>query len=146
MSMMFDDFINKQSFSAGPYVMTEAEMRAFAGQYDPQLFHIDAHAAAQSQWHGLIASGWHTCAVAMRLACDAALAGSNACGSPGLDYVKWLHPVRPGDALKLHAKVLEARKSATHSLRGIVKWKWELENQMGVRVLDMVVTSFFDLS
>jgi acyl dehydratase len=146
MSMKFNDFLNKRGFTAGPYVVTETEILSFAEKYDPQWFHTDVHAAEQGRWEGLIASGWHTCAIAMRLACDGALAGSTACGSPGLDYLKWLHPVRPGDALVLNAEVLDARTSATNTSLGIVKWKWRLANQLQVPVLDTVVTSFFDLA
>jgi acyl dehydratase len=93
----------------------------------------------------LIASGWHTCAIAMRLVCDAALADSGSWGAPGLDYLKWPNPVRPGDALMLRATVLDVRISNSRVGLGIVKWRWQLFRQDGDEVLDLVTNSFFDV-
>jgi len=109
--MKFADFAVGQVIEAGPYVVDEAEVLSFAKAYDPQWFHTDPEAAAKGRFGGLIASGWHTCGIAMRLAADAALHGSESFASPGLAYVKWLHPVRPGDALRLRATVIECRRS-----------------------------------
>ncbi|MDR8398402.1 acyl dehydratase [Paraburkholderia sp. USG1] len=109
--MKFDEFIRQQVIEAGPYVVTEAEVLEFARHYDPQWFHADRKAAEVGHWGGLIASGWHTCAVAMRLAYDGALIGSESWSSPGLDYVKWPQPVRPGDLLTLRATVIDVRRS-----------------------------------
>jgi acyl dehydratase len=126
--------------------VTEAEILAFANAYDPQWFHADVDRARAGRWNGLIASGWHTCAVAMRLVVDGALRGSESFGSPGLEYLKWLTPVRPGDALTVHAEVLDARRSERNPSLGVLRWRWELVNQDGAVALDLVATSLFDLA
>lgn len=144
--MKFADFHVGQHIAAGPYTVTEAEVLAFATAYDPQWFHTDPVAAASGRFAGLIASGWHTCGIAMRLAADAALQGSESFASPGLAYVKWLHPVRPGDQLSLRASVLETRRSASQPHMGILRWRWQLFNQTGREVLDLEATSLFDLA
>jgi acyl dehydratase len=144
--MRFADFQPGQHLHAGPATLTEDEIVAFARRWDPQWFHTDPQRAAEGRWQGLIASGWQTCGVAMRLAVDHFLAGSETFGSPGLEYLKWLQPVRAGDALTLHADVLEARRSERQSTLGIVRWRWVLRNQRDAAVLDFVATSLFDLS
>ncbi len=143
--MKFADFHVDQVITAGPYTVGEAEIVAFAQQYDPQWFHTDVAASAGGFHGGLIASGWHTCGIAMRLAVQAALAGSESYASPGLAYVKWLHPVRPGDALQLKATVLEVRRARGKPRLGILRWRWQLFNGTGVEVLDLEATSLFDL-
>ena len=110
--MKFADFHAGQVITAGPYTLAEAELLAFARAWDPQWFHTDPEASAQGRHGGLIASGWQTCAIAMRLAVDTALTGSESFASPGLAYVKWLNPVRPGDALTLTATVIERETPA----------------------------------
>ena len=92
--MKFAEFKEGMLIHAGPVTVTEAEMLHFARQYDPQWFHTDVERAAQGRWGGLIASGWHTCALAMRMAVDAALHDSESFGSPGLGEVRWRVPVR----------------------------------------------------
>ena len=144
--MKFAEFFPGQVIEAGPYHVTEAEVLQFAGAYDPQWFHTDPDAAAQGPFGGLIASGWHTCGIAMRLVADAALAGSESFASPGLAYLKWKHPVRPGDALRVRATVLETRRSASQPHLGILRWRWQLYNQDGTEVLDLEPTTLFDLS
>lgn len=141
--MKFAEFSAGQVIEAGPYEVSEQEILDFANRYDPQWFHTDPQAAAQGHFGGLIASGWQTCGIAMRLMTDAALAGSESFASPGLAYVKWLHPVRPGDHLRVAATVLEARRSAKGL--GIVRWRWQLYNQAGTEVLDLEATSLFKL-
>ncbi|MFS2167975.1 MaoC family dehydratase [Variovorax sp. Varisp62] len=143
--MKFADFHAGQVIEAGPYVLTETELLQFARAYDPQWFHTDAEAAAGSSFGGLIASGWHTCSIAMRLAVDAALAGSESFASPGLDHVRWPNPVRPGDALRLVADVTEVRRSEKRPTLGILRWRWRLFNQRELMVLDVAVTSLFKL-
>jgi acyl dehydratase len=130
---------------AGPYPVDEAELLAFARAYDPQWFHVDAEAAARGRFHGLIASGWHTCAIAMRLAVDKVLHGSESFASPGLEYVKWRHPVRAGDKLMLRATVIETRRSDSRPTLGILRWRWQMYNAHHVEVLDLEATSLFDL-
>jgi acyl dehydratase len=144
--LKFADFHVDQVIEAGPYAVTAAEVLQFAKAYDPQWFHTDPAAAAQGRFQGLIASGWHTCGIAMRLAADAALAGSESYASPGLAYVKWRHPVRPGDALSLTATVLEVRRSRGQHGLGILRWRWQLHNAAAIEVLDLEATSLFDLS
>lgn len=143
--MQFADFHAGQVIEAGPYVLTEAELLQFARAYDPQWFHTDAEAAAESPFGGLIASGWHTCSIAMRLVVEAALAGSESFASPGLEHVRWPNPVRPGDALRLVADVIEVRRSEKRPTLGILRWRWRLFNQRALVVLDTEVTSLFKL-
>lgn len=144
--MKFTDFHPGQRIVAGPVTLTEADIVGFARAWDPQWFHTDPARAAHSRWQGVIASGWQTCAIAMKLAVEAALEGSESFGSPGLDYVKWPQPVRPGDALTLHADVVDARRSARQPTLGILRWRWQLLNQHEVVVLDLAATSLFDLA
>ncbi|HSC97447.1 MAG TPA: MaoC family dehydratase, partial [Casimicrobiaceae bacterium] len=125
--------------------LSEADIVGFARAYDPQWFHVDRERAAASRWQGLIASGWQTCGIAMRLANEAALEGSGSFGSPGLEYLKWPEAVRPGDMLMLHAHVLEVRRSKRNPGLGILRWRWEVVNQRGAVVLDTVATNLFDL-
>jgi acyl dehydratase len=144
--MTFDEFRPGQVLVYGPATLTEEEIVAFAREYDPQWFHADAERAKTGRWNGLIASGWQTCAIAMRLVVEGALQGSESFGSPGLDYLKWLAPVRPGDALSVHAEVLDARRSERQPALGVLRWRWRLLNQDAVAVLELVVTSLFDLA
>ena len=144
--MKFAEFHAGQVIEAGPYEVSEEEIVRFATAYDPQWFHTDAQAARGGRFEGLIASGWHTCGIAMRLVADAALAGSESFASPGLAYVKWPHPVRPGDRLNVRATVVETRRSKGNAGLGILRWRWQLFNQHGTEVLDLEATSLFDLS
>jgi len=143
--MKFADFHAGQVIEAGPYLLSEEELVGFARAYDPQWFHTDAEASRDSPFGGLIASGWHTCAIAMRMVVDAALEGSESFASPGLEHVRWPHPVRPGDSLRLVADVIEARCSASKPTLGILRWRWRLFNQRELMVLDVEVTSLFRL-
>src|SRR5688572_12987804 len=122
-AMRFADFHAGQVLVAGPASVDEASIVAFAREHDPQWFHTDAAAAARGPFRGLIASGWQTCAIAMRLVVDHFLRGSEAFGSPGVAYVRWPHPVRPGDALHLRADVLEVRRSSSKPTLGILDRK-----------------------
>jgi acyl dehydratase len=141
--MKFAEFHAGQVIEAGPYLVTEAEVVQFATAYDPQWFHTDAEAAANGAFGGLIASGWHTASMAMRLVTERALIGSESFASPGLAYLKWPNPVRPGDALRLVADVIEARRSEKRDTLGIVRWRWRLFNQRDLEVLDLEATSLF---
>lgn len=143
--MRFVDFKAGQVIKAGPYTLTEAEIRQFAGAYDPQWFHVDPEAAADGPFGGLIASGWHSCSLAMRLVVDTVLVGSESFASPGVAYVKWPHPLRPGDHLSLRATVLGTRRSSSKPHLGILSWRWQLFNHHGMEVLDLEATSLFDL-
>jgi len=143
--MKFGEFHVGQVIEAGPYVLAQDALLAFANDWDPQWFHTDPEAAEAGPHGGLIASGWQTCGIAMRLAVQAALKGSESFASPGLAYVKWTHPVRAGDALSLKATVLEVRRSASQPTLGLLRWRWQLFNQGGTQVLDLEATSLFKL-
>ena len=143
--MKFSEFHAGQVLHAGPYAVNEADVLDFAKQWDPQWFHTDPEAAARGPFDGLIASGWHTCGIAMRLAADAFLAGSESYASPGLAYIKWPHPVRPTDVLRLRVTVLERRISQSNPSLGILRWRWQLHNASEVEVLDLEATSLFKL-
>jgi acyl dehydratase len=143
--MKFAEFHPGQVIEAGPVGISAEQIVAFAQQYDPQWFHVDAARADAGPYGGLIASGWQTCGLAMRLAVDTALAGSESFGSPGLAQLRWLHPVRPGDELRLTLTVLETRRSKSQPTMGVLRWRWQMRNQHGTEVLDLEATSLFDL-
>jgi acyl dehydratase len=145
-NMKFAEFKPGRVIEAGPYRVTEDELRRFAEAYDPQWFHVDPKKAAEGPYGGLIASGWHTCSIAMRLAVDAVLSGSETVGSPGVAYIKWLNPVRPGDSLTLRADVLETRRSTSKPNLGVMRWRWRVLNQRVEDVLESEATSLFDLA
>jgi acyl dehydratase len=141
----FKDLRVGQVIRSSPIRIEQPEIIAFAKANDPQWFHTDPERAASGRYHGIIASGWHTCAIAMRLAYETILKDSDSIGSPGLAYLKWPVPVRPGDELRLEAGILEARISK-NGLYGVLRWRWQLLNQADEAVLDLESTSLFDLS
>jgi acyl dehydratase len=116
---------------------TAEEIRSFAKQFDPQPFHVDEEAARRSIFGKLCASGWHTCAMAMRLMVDNFLSESSSMGSPGLESLKWLKPVFPGDTLSLKSTILESRPMASRPDVGLVRTAWDMFNQDGEKVLHM---------
>jgi acyl dehydratase len=140
----FQEFVPGAVFSAGPREVGEEEIIEFARRYDPQPFHVDRTQAGAGRWGGLISSGWMTCSIAMELAVHNLFDGSNSFGSPGVEQLQWEKPVRPGDRLTLVVTVLESRVSSSKKV-GIVRWRWELFSQPGVRVLSLVATSLFEL-
>lgn len=144
--MKFHEFHAGQVLVNGPVTIGEDEILAFARAWDPQWFHTDPARARQGPWKGLIASGWHTAGIAMRLAVTGILDGSETFGSPGLEYLKWLAPVRPGDSLTFRANVLDVRRSEKKPTLGLLHWRWQMINQDEVAVLELVATSFFDLA
>jgi acyl dehydratase len=144
--MKFADFHPGQRLAFGPASITETEIVAFARDFDPQWFHTDVARASAGRWNGLIASGWQTCGIALRLAVQGALGDSETFGSPGLEYLKWLAPVRPGDALTLEVEVLDVRRSERQPALGVLRWRWQLFNQDRVAALELVATNFFDLA
>ncbi|HUH58976.1 MAG TPA: MaoC family dehydratase [Candidimonas sp.] len=143
--MKFNDFQVGMVVAHPPVVVTQEEMLAFAKAYDPQWFHVDAERAKDGRWDGLIASGWLTCGLAMRMAVDAALHDSESFGSPGLEKVRWLLPVRAGDALRLAATIDSKRISSSRDDLGIIRWSWRVFNQRDEQVLELEATSLFDL-
>lgn len=143
--MKFAEFHAGQVMAAGPFVLSEEALLSFARDWDPQWFHTDPEAAESGPHSGLIASGWQTCSIAMRLVAQSALDGTESFASPGIAYIKWPRPVRAGDALTLRATVLETRRSEKRPELGILRWQWQLFNQMDAEVLDLEATSLFRL-
>ncbi len=139
----FEDFAAGEIITLGSYTITRDEIVAFAAQWDPQPFHLDDAAARESPFGGLIASGWHTCAIFMRLLVDGLLNSSASLGSPGLDELRWLKPVRPGDALRPRITVLETTPSARQVSRGAVRWVGEAFNQDDEVVMRIVGRNLF---
>jgi acyl dehydratase len=133
----WEDFKVGDTMEMGRHTFTEEEILAFGRQFDPQPFHTDPAKAAETVFGGLIASGWHTCAVGMRLMVESYLARTASLGSPGLDSIRWLKPVRPGDTLVYSRTVIESRASASRKGVGLVKHRWEALNQAGERVFTM---------
>jgi acyl dehydratase len=134
-----DDLIPGQRFETGGITFTEAEIIDFALRYDPQSFHLDATAAAQSPYGGLIASGFHSLALCFRLFIQSGILADSSLGSPGIDELRWLAPVRPGDTLKSVIEVLEVRPSNSKPDRGIARLRYQAVNQRGEAVLGFVV-------
>ena len=133
----WEDFKVGEVEQIGGRRVDKDEIIAFAKQYDPQPFHIDEAVAKQSMYGGLIASGWHTCAMVMRMMCDAYMLQSASVGSPGIDNLKWLKPVRPGDTISARRTTLETRASKSKPDIGIVNNLWEVFNQDGEMVMSM---------
>ena len=136
----FEDFPVETVIALGPYTVGREEVVAFAREFDPQPFHLDEDAGRASLLGGLSASGWHTCAMMMRMMCDAFLNRSTSQGSPGVDFVAWRSPVRPGDTLTGTATVLEARLSAKRPALGLVKLRNRILNGEGAAVLEAEYT------
>ncbi|HVM16551.1 MAG TPA: MaoC family dehydratase [Gaiellaceae bacterium] len=139
----FEDIREGEVTQLGSVEVTREEIMEFARRYDPQPFHVDEEAAALSPYGGLIASGWHTAAMFMRLFVDAILLDSASVGSPGVEELRWLHPVRPGDVLTGRVRVVETRESQRNPTRGTVITESEAINQDGEVVMRMRARGFF---
>jgi acyl dehydratase len=133
----FEDYATGEVFEFGDHPVTAVEIIEFARRYDPQVFHVDAIAAEQSSFGGLVASGWMTGAVLMRLMCDHFIAPASAMGSPGVDELRWLRPVRPGDRLHARVCVVDTQRSRSRADRGTVVLRQEAINQAGEVVMSM---------
>jgi len=144
--MRFEDFHEGQILKPGSFTLNQQEILDFAKAYDPQWFHTDIETAATGPYNGLIASGWHTCSKAMRLVVDAFLKDSHSVGSPGLAYLKWPAPVRPGDVIDTRVTIKQVRTSSSKPDVGIMVCQWQAFNQEQVEVLDLQATIFFDLT
>lgn len=131
----FEDYVPGSVHELGTITIGESEIIEFARRYDPQAFHIDPEAARHTQFGGLIASGWQTAGLMMRLAVDCYLSDVASLASPGVDELRWTQPVRPGDALSVRATVLEARPSSSKPDRGLVRTLFEVRNQRGEIVM-----------
>lgn len=133
----FEDYRPGLTVRWGPVTVSDADIIAFGRQFDPQPFHIDPQAAAATPLGGLIASGWHTASLMMRMLVPGFLPGAAGLASPGVDELRWLAPVRPGDALTLQATVTEARRSRTRSDRGMVHTAIAVSNQRNETVMTL---------
>ena len=139
----FEDFEADQSYDLGTHKMTSEEILDFARRFDPQPFHVDEERAKGSVFGGLVASGWHTASVFMRLYVGSLLARSAAMGSPGVEELRWLKPVRPGDVLSASLRVLRTEPSSCRSDRGTVFVLAEVVNQKGETVMTMKARGYF---
>jgi acyl dehydratase len=139
----WEDFKTGETITMGSFSLSEADIVDFARRYDPQPFHIDKAVAEKSFYGGLIASGWHTCCAVMRLMCDSYLLDSASLGSPGMEELRWLRPVRPGDVLTAKRTILDSRPSLSKPDMGIVKSKWEIFNQHDECVMSMTGLQMF---
>ena len=138
----FEDYVPGLTVDCGSFSMSEAEIIAFAKEYDPQPFHVDPVGAADGPYGGLIASGWHTTSMMMRQLVDHYVSLESSLGAAGVDELRWPKPVRPGDTLRVRATVLEARRSSSRPERGIVKSLAELTNSGGELVMKLTAINF----
>lgn len=141
--LYWEDFAVGEIVEFGGHRVTAKDIVAFAREFDPQPFHLDHEAAEGTLLGGLAASGWHTCAIMMRMLCDAYVLESASMGSPGLDEVRWLRPVRPGDMLRVRRTCVESRPSRSRPAMGLTRFTWDLYNQAGDQVMTATGTSMF---
>ena len=137
----WEDFAEGSIAHYGPRVITREEIVAFAAEFDPQPMHLDEEAARHTMVGGLIASGWHTVCIQMRMIADGFVNKSASMGAPGVDEVRWLKPVWPGDSVTVRATVLQSRVSNSRPGLGLVKFLHEMLNQHGERVMTLVSTA-----
>lgn len=130
----FEDYAEGSTYEYGAVAVDEAQLIAFARQFDPQSLHVDPEAAARGPFGGLIASGWHTAALMMRLFVSNYLSSVASLASPGIDELRWLKPVRPGDTLSIRVTVTDAKRSRSKPDRGMVRTLIEVFNQRGETV------------
>ena len=138
----FEDYALGTTYDCGSVSIDQASIIAFAKEFDPQPFHVDPAAAAAGPFGGLIASGWHTAVLVMRLLVEQYLSEEASLGSAGLDELRWPHPVRPGDTLRARATVIESRRSLSKPDRGIIKTLVEAVNQDGRTVMRATAINF----
>lgn len=138
-SRYLDDLQPGQQFVTGGITLTESEIIDFAWRYDPQRFHIDVNAAAASPYGGLIASGFQSVLLCFRLFMQSGVLAESTLGSPGIDDLRWLSPVRPGDTLHAQVEVMAVRASASKPDRGIARLKYQAINQRGETVLGFII-------
>lgn len=141
--IFFEDFFDGQEITLGSVTADRDEILDFARRYDPQSFHVDEEAAARSIYGGIIASGWHTGAMMMRLLCDGLFLRAASMGSPGLDQLRWIRPVRPGDTLTLTGRVLSAKTSRSKPDRGSVDISYKVHNQHGDLAMTFQAVTIF---
>jgi acyl dehydratase len=136
----WEDFNPGRIFRHGPRRVTREEIVGFAAEFDPQPMHLDEAAARATLLGGLSASGWHACCILMRMCTDSFVLNAASMGAPGVDEVRWLIPIRPGDELTLHATVLETRPSKSRTDMGYVKFLFELINQTGAKAMTLTTS------
>jgi acyl dehydratase len=139
----WEDFPVGATREFGGMTLSQEDIMRFAREFDPQPFHIDEAAAGESVFGGIIASGWHTCSLAMRMMCDAYLLEAASLGSPGVDGIKWLKPVRPGDTLRVRFTVIEARPLESRPGVGLIGSHWRMFNQKDECVMEMAGHGMF---
>jgi len=138
MTLTFEDLPPGRLGTFGPRRVTREEILAFAAEFDPQSMHLDEAAAQRSMLKGLSGSGWHLCSIMMRMMFDGLIGRTASLGSPGVNEVRWLAPLRPGDELMLEADVVEARVSNSRPETGIVTFKFTARNASGQALCEMV--------
>jgi len=139
----FEDYEVGATYELGTVSVSEEEIIAFAREYDPQVYHVDPEAAKAHYFGGIIASGWHTGCLMMRLYVESYLSSVAALGSPGVDKLRWPRPTRPGDTLALQVTVQSARRSQSKPDRGVVVSYSEFRNQHGEPTMTMLATNLF---
>lgn len=138
MTLTLEDFPPGRLGTFGPRHVTREDILAFAAEFDPQPMHLDEEAAKRSMLNGLSGSGWHLCSLMMRMMCDGFLDRTASMGSPGVNEVRWLAPLRPGDDLLLDVEVTEARVSKSRPDTGIVTFKSVVRNAGDEALCEMV--------
>lgn len=141
----FEDYVPGLTVDCGSFTMNQADIIAFAREYDPQPFHVDPVAAKDGPYGGIIASGWHTTGMMMRQLVEHYLSPESSLGAAGVDEIRWPRPVRPGDTLHVRATVRDARRSASKPDRGIVTTTGELTNQDGDLAMRLTAINFVSL-
>jgi acyl dehydratase len=139
----WEDFHPGQVTDLGSRLVTRDEIVAFAAEYDPQPMHLDEEGARGGLFGGLVASGWHSCCILMRMLTDSLLNETSFMGAPGVEEVKWLAPVRPGDRIAARATVLETRASRSRPDMGFVKFRFELVDAADQPVMILIVSPMF---
>lgn len=134
----FEDFAVGDEFTSPGISVTEAQIIDFAVQFDPQPFHMDREAARETIYGGLIASGFHTLALTFRLFLHTGVLSACSLGSPGIDEVRWISPVRPGDTLHVVGEVLETKRLKSNPDRGMIRFRYTALNHQGEKVLSMI--------
>ena len=142
--LTYDDFPIGRSFQLGPRTITAEEIIEFAEEFDPQPFHLDANSEQAKQVGGLIASGWHTCSILMRMMCDSYILDTASQGAAGLESVRWLKPVRPNDTLSGSATVTSRRVSKSNPQLGLVGFDYSLKNQNNETVMIIIGMGMID--
>ncbi len=138
--LFLEDLSAGQTFQTGGVPVELDRLKAFAAEFDPQPFHLDEAAGASSFFGGLVASGWHTAALTMRLMVDSEMRIAGGLIGVGIEQVRWPHPVRPGDRLRVVVEVLEVRPSRSNPTRGIVRFRSETRNQNKELVMEQVAS------